>query len=85
MQIYKNVNNSGTIFTFKLHYFWTYDFLMFSRPHDSLDCRQSSIHRHNPSLSCCWWRPASIVDRSWLWCSHTISTYEIQTYKYNCI
>jgi len=36
------------------------------------------LHRHKPHLSCCLWRPASIVNWPWLCCMRLISTYEIQ-------
>ena len=33
---------------------------------------QTTIHWHKPFLSCCYLRPASIVNQSWLCCPHRI-------------
>ena len=33
---------------------------------------QTTIHRYKTPLSCCWWLPAYMADRPWLYCPLTI-------------
>lgn len=46
----RNIKTNQFIFflnlvsTFKLQYFWMYDYLMISQPHDLLDCRKLCIN-----------------------------------------